>query len=82
MAPLNKLGTETSQSPAYASDPADLLTPSQLADRLQVPKSWVFEQTRTRAKIRNSDPLPCVRMGRYLRFSWRQVSEWLSQKNS
>ena len=57
--------------------PSDLLTPEQLADRLQVPKSWVFEQTRNRAKVRNPHPLPCIRMGKYIRFSWVAVSEWL-----
>jgi hypothetical protein len=62
--------------------PEDLLTPEQLAERLQVPKSWVFEQTRHRAKVRNKSPLPCIRMGKYLRFSWIQVSEWLVQNNN
>lgn len=60
-------------------DPADILTPEQLAQRLQVSKSWVFEQTRHRAKVRNARPLPCIRLGKYLRFSWSQVSEWLRQ---
>ena len=55
----------------------DILTPEQLAERLQVKKSWVFEQTRNRAKVRNARPLPCIRLGKYLRFSWVQVSEWL-----
>jgi hypothetical protein len=58
-------------------NPADLLTPEQLAERLQVPESWVFEQTRNGAKVRNSHPLPCIRMGKYIRFSWIAVSEWL-----
>jgi len=31
-----------------------------LAERLQVSKSWVFEQTRNRAKVRNRNPLPCT----------------------
>jgi hypothetical protein len=57
--------------------PGDLLTPDQLAERLQVKKSWVFEQTRNRAKVRNERPLPCIRLGKYLRFSWTVVSEWL-----
>ncbi len=61
--------------------PEDLLTPEQLADRLQVPPAWVFEQTRKRAKVRNKNkpPLPTIRMGKYLRFSWIAVSEWLMQ---
>jgi hypothetical protein len=58
--------------------PSDLLTPAELAERLKVPKSWVFEQTRRRAKVRNANPLPCIRLGKYLRFSWVQVSEWLT----
>ena len=61
--------------------PEDLLTPQQLAERLQVPKSWVFEQTRERAKIRNKkSPLPCIRLGKYLRFSWVAVCAWMGQK--
>jgi hypothetical protein len=62
-------------------DPGDILTPAQLADRLQVPKSWVFEQTRKRAKVRNANPMPCIRMGKYLRFSWVAVSAWLLTQN-
>jgi excisionase family DNA binding protein len=54
-------------------DPNDLLTPDELAARLKVHKSWVFEKTRRRC----SDPLPCIRVGRYLRFNWPDVVEWL-----
>jgi len=36
----------------------------ELAQRWRVPVSWIREQTRDRA----SDPLPCVRLGRYVRF--------------
>lgn len=62
--------------------PSDILTPEQLAERLQVSRSWVFEQTRNRAKVRNTNPLPCIRLGKYLRFSWSQVSEWLQNTQS
>ena len=58
---------------------SDLLTPAELAERLKVPKSWVFEQTRQRAKVRNSNPLPCIRLGKYLRFSWPKVCEWMGE---
>ena len=58
-------------------NPSDLLTPEELATRLKVSKSWVFEQTRNRAKVRSARPLPCIRMGKYIRFSWPAVSEWL-----
>ena len=63
-------------------DPTDLLTPDQLAERLQVSKSWAFEQTRHRAKVRNKNPLPCIRLGKYLRFSWPQVCQWMAENNS
>jgi hypothetical protein len=62
-------------------DHNELLTPAELAERLKVPKSWVFEQTRQRAKVRNMSPLPCIRLGKYLRFSWVQVCEWMSENN-
>jgi hypothetical protein len=62
-------------------DHTDLLTPSELAERLKVPKSWVFEQTRRRAISRNSHPLPCIRLGKYLRFSWPRVCEWMEGKD-
>jgi hypothetical protein len=63
-------------------EPSDLLTPEELATRLKVGKSWVFEQTRERAKVRNKTPLPCIRLGKYLRFSWVQVCEWMARNNS
>jgi predicted DNA-binding transcriptional regulator AlpA len=57
----------------------DILTPDQLAQRLQVKPSWVYEQTRDRAGIRSSDPLPHIKMGRYLRFDWCDVLAWLKR---
>jgi hypothetical protein len=60
----------------------DLLTPAQLAERLQVKKTWVYEQTRNRMNVRNSDPLPHIQMGRYLRFVWDDVWEWLQRRNT
>jgi len=62
-------------------DHNDFLTPAELAERLKLPVSWVFEQTRQRAKIRNKTPLPCIRVGKYCRFSWVQVCEWMAQSD-
>jgi hypothetical protein len=56
--------------------PEDILTPEELASRLKVRKSWVYEQTRSR----NPNRLPRLNMGRYLRFDWVKVVEWLTQK--
>lgn len=58
----------------------EILTPQEVADRLKVPISWLYEQTRNRARVRNSDPLPHRKMGRYLRFVWSEIAEWLNRQ--
>ncbi len=45
---------------------AKLLTPEELADRLQVPRSWVYEQSRM-------GNIPTHRLGRYIRFHLNEV---------
>jgi hypothetical protein len=57
-----------------------LLTPAQLAEKLSVPASWVKEKTRTRARVRDKDPLPVVRLGKYVRFRWADVEAWLGRQ--
>jgi hypothetical protein len=76
---LFPLGIESTMT---TIDHNELLTPSELAERLKVPVSWVFEQTRQRAKVRNDKPLPCIRLGKYLRFSWVAVCEWMAQSRA
>jgi excisionase family DNA binding protein len=49
---------------------SELLTPEQLAARLQVPLSWVYEQSR-------HDKIPTHRVGRYIRFHIREVLQHL-----
>lgn len=50
----------------------ELLTPEELADKLRVPSSWVYEQSR-------QNKIPTHRIGRYIRFDLTEVLE--SQKN-
>jgi excisionase family DNA binding protein len=50
---------------------AELFTPEQLAERMKLPVSWVYEQSR-------QGNIPTHRIGRYLRFSLTEVLE--SQK--
>lgn len=57
-----------------------LLTPKELAARLSVPESWIKEKTRTRARVRDADPLPCVRLGRYVRFRLADVEAWITRQ--
>jgi excisionase family DNA binding protein len=58
----------------------DLLTPAELAARLRVNESWIREKTRERARVRDADPLPVVRLGKYVRFSWAAVEAWLARR--
>jgi predicted DNA-binding transcriptional regulator AlpA len=60
----------------------EILTPAQVAERLQVKPSWVYEQTRERAEVRNPDPFPHIKMGRYLRFDWRDVLDWHERRKA
>jgi hypothetical protein len=54
----------------------DIVTPNQLAERLQVGVNWVYEKSRSRGK-HSGEPLPVLRCGRYLRFYWPDVCAWL-----
>jgi excisionase family DNA binding protein len=47
-----------------------LLDAKEVADRLNVPVSWVRESTRSGA-------MPCVELGRYRRYDWQAVEAWL-----
>jgi len=64
----------------YKLEPDDILTPDQLAERLQVSRNWIYEKTRCRG--RNGNPLPCLKLGRYLRFAWTDVCAWLRASNA
>ncbi len=50
-----------------------LLTPEELAKRLKVPVSWVYEQSR-------QGNIPTHRIGRYIRFNLREVIESQEKK--
>lgn len=49
---------------------AELLTPEEVAAMLRVPKTWVYAQAR-------EGNLPCVRMGRYVRFRRADIEAWM-----
>lgn len=50
-----------------------LLTVQQVAGLLQVPPSWVYGRTRSRA----ADRIPSFRLGKYRRFRKTDVLNWL-----
>jgi hypothetical protein len=79
MATAAKLGTVQPQ--AARLEASDILTPEQLAERLQAGVNWVYEKSRARG-THNSNPLPVLRCGRYLRFSWPDVCSWLRSNDT
>jgi predicted DNA-binding transcriptional regulator AlpA len=63
----------------YVGD--DLLTPEQVAQWLGVKPSWIFEQTRQRAKTRTKHPFPHTKAGKYTRFSRIRIAQWLAENS-
>ena len=59
-------------------DPSQILTLSEVAERLKVSERWVYEKSRRRCQ----NPLPVIRIGRYLRFNWLEVSVWLHRQST
>lgn len=53
-----------------------LLTVEQLARILSVPVSWCYEKVRNGA---STVQIPCLRIGRYVRFHLPAVMEWLEK---
>ena len=49
-----------------------LLTPSDVAELLGVPKSWVYEQSR-------AGRIPTVTLGRYKRYRREAIEAWLDE---
>lgn len=58
----------------------ELIGAVELAARWRVPESWIRSHSRTRTPA--NDRIPCVRLGRYVRFQWgsSRLADWLSKK--
>lgn len=52
---------------------ASLLTAEEVAELLQVNRSWVYNAAR-------QDAIPHVRFGRYVRFRKQSIDAWLSER--
>lgn len=59
-------------------DQKQLLTVHEVANLLQVPASWVYEHTRPQC----SNPLPCLKVGKYLRFLSIDIAKYLEGTRS
>ena len=55
----------------------ELITVSELADRLRVPKCWVYSKTRETGP----GTIPRIKVGKYLRFKEDQIMAWLKEKS-
>jgi predicted DNA-binding transcriptional regulator AlpA len=58
-------------------NPSDILTPDELAARLKVRRTWIYEKMRQRS----DNPLPGIKLGRYWRFHWPSVCESLQAQS-
>jgi len=54
-----------------------LLNVDQLAENLNVPKSWVYSRTRETGP----DAMPKIKVGKYCRFVLDDVTAWLKHKD-
>jgi excisionase family DNA binding protein len=54
---------------------SDLLTVGEVAALLKLPVSWVYERTRRRGL----ECIPHFKLGKYLRFSEREVLDWVEK---
>jgi len=56
----------------------ELIDSRELARRWSVPESWVRDSVRNRS----GDPIPCVRLGRYVRFEWGspELAAWFDRR--
>lgn len=57
---------------------SELLTIDEMAERLKVHKSWLYQFTR----LKDGDTIPCLKVGKYLRFREEEVMAWLKQRQA
>ena len=78
MSPRRRAIFDLLQSARNFAPTDELLDINQVAARLGVPKSTVYELTRHRAHVRHDNPLPAFKVGRRLKFNWTKVMAWLT----
>jgi hypothetical protein len=67
------------RGPAMNQAEVEVIDSTELAKRLNVPETWVRSWTNAK---RTSDPIPHLRLGRYIRFPWgsTELREWLNRQ--
>jgi hypothetical protein len=69
---------EMSRNQAFGAESA-LIDAPELASKWRVPVSWVRDRTRSRTPREHR--IPCIRLGRYVRFKWpsAELDAWLER---
>ena len=70
------VGTETPTSAHGREQDTALMTVQEAARFLNVTVSWIYEHVRPEA----DDPLPVLKLGKYLRFDIRDLHEYVDAK--
>lgn len=66
-------------APRSVWDTSQLLEAEQVAKLLQVPKSWVYEQSRAWEQSGGARGIPTVSLGRYRRYRAPAIREYLER---
>ncbi len=73
--PVNVSSAGVHPTPTELLSFEPILTPEQVAERLQIKPRTVYELTRRRS----ARPLPVLKVGKYLRFRWSEIEQWLNE---
>jgi hypothetical protein len=67
-------------SPKGGNASSEMIDSAELAARWRVPESWI--RNHARARTPKEEWIPCVRLGRYVRFDWGslRLAEWLEKR--
>ena len=77
---LDMLRSDSNSRNAEAAELHELLTVEDVAAILKVSKSWVYEHTRSHV-VPRTDRLPCIKLGKYVRFDARAVRAFLEKRS-
>jgi len=59
------------------NDSDELLTGEAICQKLKIKKSFLYAPCRRKGP----DAIPCIRIGKYLRYDLKSVREWINRQN-
>jgi hypothetical protein len=71
---------QQSQEASPSPFPYEVLTTTELAQRLKVKESWIVDQSK---RSRTADPIPVSRLGKHRRYLWGspELNAWLGRRS-